>query len=343
MLWAVHIPDGVFSEPWLVGGFAGAAALAALSVRCSRFREEDIARIALLAAAFFVASLIHVRVGPSSVHLLLNGLLGVVLGWQAALAIPVGLFLQAALFGHGGFTTLGVNSCVMVLPALLSWLLFNGLRRMPGVRSPRFRAILVAACVLTWTLSALYGLALFSSNDPDLFVSMRDSWANRIAFHPVTFLAIMVLAGIVIYLEQRLGNKPEFPLGLLVGEVAVLATVLLNCVVLYWGAQEDLRSFALVTFMAHLPLAVIEGLILGFVVGFLASVKPDLLGWVDSNNRCGEVPALEVRARADSQHVIAAGGRTAHVASTNLLGPPCPAPEFPGDPRPLQPGPGTSS
>ena len=105
MLWAVHISDGVLAGPWLVGGFVVAAVLWVGAVfidvvldalRRRRFREEEIAEVALLTAAFFVASLVHVRVGPTSVHLLLNGLVGVILGWRAALAIPVGLFLQAA-------------------------------------------------------------------------------------------------------------------------------------------------------------------------------------------------------------------------------------------------------
>src|SRR6516165_10804893 len=149
--WAVHISDGVLTPAWLAGGFVLAGALAFLGAR--RVRDEEIPRVALLTAAFFVASLLHVRVGPTSVHLLLNGLVGVVLGVRAALAIPVGLFLQAALLGHGGFSTLGVNSCVMVLPALLAWLLFAGLRRLPGVRHSWFRATLVASSVLAWTLS----------------------------------------------------------------------------------------------------------------------------------------------------------------------------------------------
>jgi hypothetical protein len=37
-------------------------------------------------------------------------------------------------------------------------------------------------------------------------------------------------------------------------------------------------------FVAHLPIAVIEGIILGFTVGFLARVKPALLGWVTPEN-----------------------------------------------------------
>jgi len=81
------------------------------------------------------------------------------------------------------------------------------------------------------------------------------------------------------WLEHRLENAPEFPLGLLVGETAVLATTFLNCLVLMWGGQEDWHALALVVFVAHLPIVVIEGIVLGFTVGFLAKVKPEMLGW----------------------------------------------------------------
>src|SRR2546429_2343382 len=120
--WAVHISDGVLAWPWWVGGFALAAVLALAAAY--RVRDEEIPRIALLTAAFFVASLIHVRLGPTSVHLLLNGLVGVLLGWRAGLAILVALFLQAALLGHGGLSALCVNACLLTIPALLAWGLF---------------------------------------------------------------------------------------------------------------------------------------------------------------------------------------------------------------------------
>ncbi len=120
-LLAVHISDGVLTMPWIAGGFALAALLVFWSSR--HIRDEEIPRIALLTAAFFVASLLHVRAGPTSVHLLLNGLVGVVLGRRAVLAIVVGLFLQVALINHGGFLTLGVNTGIaLALPA--SWPVF---------------------------------------------------------------------------------------------------------------------------------------------------------------------------------------------------------------------------
>lgn len=155
-LWAVHLSDGVLTWPWWAGGLAVAGLLALLAAW--RIRDEEIPQIALLTAAFFVASLIHVRIGPTSAHLLLNGLVGVVLGRRAALAIPVGLFLQAVLIGHGGLLTLGVNSCVMVLPALLAWQMFPVLLRVPFLKRQWFAIGLViglSAALTTVTLNCL--------------------------------------------------------------------------------------------------------------------------------------------------------------------------------------------
>ena len=72
--------------------------------------------VAILAAAFFVGSLIHVPIGPSSVHLILNGLLGMLLGWAAFPSIFVALMLQAILFQYGGITVLGVNTFKIIVP-----------------------------------------------------------------------------------------------------------------------------------------------------------------------------------------------------------------------------------
>ena len=43
-------------------------------------------------------------------HLILNGLLGMLLGWAAFPSIFVALMLQAILFQYGGITVLGVNT-----------------------------------------------------------------------------------------------------------------------------------------------------------------------------------------------------------------------------------------
>src|SRR5438105_5967543 len=170
-LWAVHIDDGFLACPWWSGGFLLTGVLALLGAR--RIRDEEIPQIAILTAAFFVASLIHVPVPPTSVHLLLNGLVGVILGRRAALAIPVGLFLPAALLSHGGFTTLGVNSCVMALPALLAWQVFAGLQRVPWIKSRFFGAGLITASIWLWTLCLIYGLVLLAAQTKLTSLLMR--------------------------------------------------------------------------------------------------------------------------------------------------------------------------
>src|SRR5436190_9636815 len=158
MLFAVHISYGVLTTPWIVGGFVLAALLLFIATR--RLHDEEIPRIAILTAAFFVASLIHIRVGPTSIHLLLSGLVGVVLGRRAPLAIFVGLLLQVILIQHGGYWTLGVNTCVMAVPALLSWGAFRVVHALPWTREPAVRSGFVGVGAFILVMSAVYSVTL---------------------------------------------------------------------------------------------------------------------------------------------------------------------------------------
>lgn len=95
-----------------------------LVVATRRLDFERIPQAAVLAATFFIASLLSVPVGPSSVHLILNGLMGIILGWSAVPAILVALIMQAVFFGYGGLLVLGVNTLNIALPALICGALF---------------------------------------------------------------------------------------------------------------------------------------------------------------------------------------------------------------------------
>jgi len=119
----MHISEGVLSAPILISGMAMAVAGTAIGIR--RLDTDRIAQTGMLAASFFVASLIHVPAGFSSVHLVMNGLLGILLGWAAFPAILVALILQAVFFQFGGFTTLGVNTFIMAAPAVICHYLFR--------------------------------------------------------------------------------------------------------------------------------------------------------------------------------------------------------------------------
>ncbi len=135
----MHIPDGILPAAVCFGGYATTGAVTWYSLRKINQKDdprEGIPKASLLTAAFFVASWIHIPIPPSSVHLVLNGLLGVVLGYYAFPAILIGLFFQAVMFQHGGLTTLGVNATMMGMPALLAYHLFR-LRNVLGRKGNR--------------------------------------------------------------------------------------------------------------------------------------------------------------------------------------------------------------
>jgi cobalt/nickel transport system permease protein len=117
-----HLVDGILAAPVVVAGTALAAG--GLVIGCRRLEPERIPKAALLAAAFFVVSLVHVPIGPWGLHPLLNGLLGILLGWAAFPVIFVALLLQAMIFGVGGITVLGVNTVTLALPAVVVHALF---------------------------------------------------------------------------------------------------------------------------------------------------------------------------------------------------------------------------
>lgn len=130
----MHISEGVLSPPILLAGAALAVACTVVGLR--KVDGERLMTVAILSAAFFVGSLIHVPIGPSNVHLILNGLLGMILGWAAFPCILVALMLQAVLFQYGGITVLGVNTFNMAFPAVLVCYLFRPLLgKGPGMRA----------------------------------------------------------------------------------------------------------------------------------------------------------------------------------------------------------------
>jgi hypothetical protein len=102
-------------------------------------------------------------------------------------------------------------------------------------------------------------------------------WAAYVLFHPLTLLGCLLAAVAAVRIDRRLENDENFLVGLLLGQFTVLETLLLNSLVLAYGAQENWETLAKLVFIAHLPIAAIEGIVLGFTVSFLAKVRPDIL------------------------------------------------------------------
>lgn len=159
-----HIPDGLLAVPVLLGGAAIAVAGTAIALR--KIDDRAIPRLAILSATFFAVSLISVPIGPSSIHLLLAGLMGLMLGWGVFPAVLIALALQAVLFGFGGLSSLGVNTVNIALPgAVLGGLLGVFIRRLSSPKHlALFAGVLAALCVLA--TGSLVALSLWLSS-PD--------------------------------------------------------------------------------------------------------------------------------------------------------------------------------
>ena len=180
----MHISEGVLSGPVLVTGAALAAAGTAIGLK--KLDYDQIAQAGMLSGVFFVASLVHVPLGPTSVHLIMNGIVGLLLGWAAFPVILVALALQAVFFQFGGITALGVNTLIMALPAVVGYYLFSPLlRRSPAVAlagafTCGFMAVLLGGIIV--------GLALMFTEEKFFEVA-----AAVLAAH----LPVMIIEGIV--------------------------------------------------------------------------------------------------------------------------------------------------
>jgi cobalt/nickel transport system permease protein len=181
----MHISEGVLSAPVLVTG--ALLTLGGTALGLKKMDYEKIPEVAVLSSAFFVASLIHVPIGPSSVHLVLNGLVGILLGWMAFPSILVALALQALLFQFGGFTSLGANTFNMAAPAVIAYYLFN----FPIRKANHFISMLAGFG------AGMLGVGLGALLVAIALVTTGESFLNVAKILVVAHLPVMVIEGIV--------------------------------------------------------------------------------------------------------------------------------------------------
>lgn len=119
----MHIIDGVLSMPIVVATTGIAAASVFVAIKDTE--EKDIPKVAMMSSVFFIGSFIHMKIGPSSVHLLLNGIIGLILGRKTTLGVAAALILQLLLFQYGGLSSLGANIITVSIPAIIVGSIFR--------------------------------------------------------------------------------------------------------------------------------------------------------------------------------------------------------------------------
>lgn len=179
----MHLSEGIVSMPIIIGG--GVLTVVSTMVGLKKIDEDRIMTTAMLSATFFVASLIHVPIGPGSAHLLLNGLMALILGWACVPAILVALILQAVFFQYGGLTVLGVNVVIIAGGGLLGSCCFRRMLRQPKQR--KWAGFLAGFCSVACAALLLCGTLMTTSAD--------FSGIARVVF--VAHLPVMVVEGVM--------------------------------------------------------------------------------------------------------------------------------------------------
>lgn len=203
----MHIMDGALSVEVMVATDAVAAVAVVASARAIDY--ERVPRVGAMASVFFLATFVHVNLGPSSVHLLLNGLIGMLLGWAALPALAVALFLQSVLFGFGGLTALGANVIDMGFPAIAVWLLFSGrCRNAATARGAAGWGALAGAFSVALTCAFFAGMLYLSDAE-----KYSAAIAALIAAHvPVMLIEAAVTGAAAGFLKKARPDLLEAPL-----------------------------------------------------------------------------------------------------------------------------------
>ncbi len=206
----VHIPDGILPPPVWIAGFGVTALATGLTLRQINHTSdpyEQIPKASLMTAAFFVGSALYLPLGPTSIHLLLNGMMGIILGLYSLPAILVGLIFQAIIVGHGGLTTLGINGVILGLPALLARPVFLLYRRFPqpyGIRWSMGAMAFLASALTTALTVLIFFLLLISSLDQrlDVVAEQQAILVLSLSHLPLLLVEGLVAAFLVVFLHK---------------------------------------------------------------------------------------------------------------------------------------------
>ena len=196
----MHISEGILSQPILYGG--AALTVAGVIIGLRKINSDNLPKVAVMAATFFVASFIHLTIGPSTVHLMLNGLIGLMLGWAAFPVVLVGLLLQAILFQFGGLSTLGINTFNVAAPGILMGLALNKMVLSDSYLRSSIGAFLTGFLSLGLTAILLCG-SLYLTNPVQYTPSIYVILIAHLAVMPLEGLIALVC---VVFLKKV---KPE--------------------------------------------------------------------------------------------------------------------------------------
>lgn len=197
----MHISEGILSGGILAAGWAGT--IAGVSYGLRKTDPDKIIQTALISSAFFLASLVNVRIGPSSTHLTLLAPMGLILGHAVFPAVFTALLLQALLFHFGGILVLGANTFVMATASLAVYVIFGRSVRESSVRL-RVIALSFMAGAFAVVIGACLAGMLLMLTDANFSGAVK---VLLIAHIPLALVEGAVTSFLVMWLKK---SAPEF-------------------------------------------------------------------------------------------------------------------------------------
>jgi cobalt/nickel transport system permease protein len=196
----MHISDGILTPEVAIVTSGVAITLILYSIK--NLKNDSIAILSSMSAMFFISSFIHIPIGPTQIHLILTGVIGILLGSQVFLAILIALILQATLLGYGGLTSLGANLIIMSLPAYIIYIVVKkGFLNFMSEKLRYFFIGFLAVLLSTFLLS----LILVFAKDEYLYVAYTIIFANI----PAMIIEGLVTLFLINYLKKSMPQLLE--------------------------------------------------------------------------------------------------------------------------------------
>ena len=191
----MHISDGILTSEVVI--LTSVVSIGTLVYALRGLKNEDIALVSAMSALFFISSFIHIPIGPTQIHLVLLGVIGILLGKRVFVAILIALLLQATLLGYGGLSSLGANLFIMAFPSYLIYLLIKfGFLNFMNEKSRYF-----SIGFLTVFLSTVFlALLLSFSKEEYLYASYTIFLANI----PAMFIEGLITLFLLNYIKKAM-------------------------------------------------------------------------------------------------------------------------------------------
>src|SRR3989304_5752025 len=237
----IHIPDGVLPIWLVVIGWIATAVILYLCIR--RVRNVQLGRkiplIGIVSAIMIVGMTLEIV--PIAYHINMSVIAGIVLGPTLGFISVFIVDLMIAMFGHGGFTVVGLNTLVVGTEAAVGFYFFHAFLGL--LSSSKISAGLSAALATMLSLiistSLMIGIVYLSQVNPEKILHVNKE----------NFIGKVFSLG-----PHRENEKHEMQ-----------------------DNKIDIETFAKTFFFLGMFGWILEAVISGFVIRYVSRVRPDLI------------------------------------------------------------------